>query len=141
MILCRDACDWFFALMTKSSHRFAALSVTSFSINIGVTAGLKAIAGVPGAVGFAVALIITTVVNFAGLRYFVFPAKRPSVHLLNQFLAFVSATIGFRFGEYMSFMAIQTWIGLPETFAVLIVLSTSILLKFSFYGKVVFRTR
>lgn len=126
-------------LLTGAAPRFALLSTLSMTINLGVTTGLKALAGVPGVIGFAIALALSMILNFAGLRYYVYPGSAGK--LFPQFVAFASASIGFRLAEYMGFVVLEAGFGVHEAIAVFIILSLSLLMKFSFYANVVFQAR
>jgi putative flippase GtrA len=116
--------------------RFALLGAFSFSVNFGLTVLLHEVVGVREEIAFAVALALTTVMNFFAMRIFVYPGREGRI--LAQFGLFVVSSLGFRSLEYALFLVFHTWLGLPYKLVLIATLVTTFVTKFFYYGAVVF---
>jgi putative flippase GtrA len=118
--------------------RFASAGGASFVINLGGTAFMHELLGVPEEVAFAVALAIAFLVNFLVCRYYVFEGRSGDAR--RQLVEYLLASLCFRGIEYVGFLLLHTIVGIPYVVAIFIVLLCSFFFKFAFYGKVVFRS-
>ena len=118
--------------------RFGLVGVGSFTLILGVTIGLHEGLGLAEESAFAVGLGAALVLNFWACRHLIFEgaAMGPA---WRQFLLFVGSSVGFRGMEYVAFLGVHTVGGMQYILASLIILLTSMLLKFIYYRKVVFR--
>jgi putative flippase GtrA len=114
-------------------------SGVAFGCNVGLSLVLAEAAGMRAEWAFATALAVMFVVNFCGLRYFVYRQRHDSVP--TQFASYVGSALGFRACEYAVFLVGHTVIGCPYRLAVIGVLTLSFLGKYFFYKHVVFARR
>jgi len=117
--------------------RFGALGGIGFVVNFGLTALLHEVAQLSAELAFAIALVVVFFGNFLSCRYLVFDDTAGDFK--RQLLHYALASFGFRFAQWVSFLALHTWLGLPYLLAVAIVLASWFLIKFSFYRAFVFR--
>jgi putative flippase GtrA len=116
--------------------RFVALGAASFSLNLGVTAVLHELFGVPPEACFAVALVTVFCVNFMAMRWWVFRGSpRP---WLAQLVGYGLSSLFFRGGEYLGYLLLYRLAGIPYLVAALVVLSVSFGLKYFVYGSWLF---
>ena len=116
--------------------RFVVLSGVSFGLNFGLTVGLAQIAGLPPPTAFAIALGTVFVVNFLLMRFYVYRASAAS--LWGQLVRYVPSAFLFRFAEQRVFAWVHAQDWLPYQLAVIGVLGASTVVKFFYWGAVVF---
>jgi putative flippase GtrA len=121
----------------KSLFRYGVVSGMSFVINLGLTALLHEVFGVAEEAAYAVALITVFLTNFVMFRYYVYGRTVGAAH--RQLLAYTLSAIGFRGGEYLSFLLVHTVLGVYYLAAIILVQSVSAITKFFYYRAVVFR--
>jgi putative flippase GtrA len=124
--------DW-----RAAAVRFAIASFTIFATNLGVTIALHELGNVPPSVAYAVALTIVFFQSFFLLRYFIF--GRQSSPGWTQFAMYAPSSVTFRGLEYGLFVLLQGVVGIDYRVAVITVAGLSLVWKFLFYGRVVFR--
>ncbi|MBN1513149.1 MAG: methyltransferase domain-containing protein, partial [Phycisphaerae bacterium] len=117
--------------------RFGLLAVVSALLSFGLTIGLHELAGVPAYAAYAVALVVTFLVNFAAMRYAVFVAHTGSAR--GQLALHGLTAISFRAGEYAAFLLLHSCLGLHYVLAMVAIQGLSFLGKFFVYRNVVFR--
>ena len=88
-------------------------------------------------VSFALAVVIMFFVNFAYLRYVVFPAGAKPWRA--QMYGFFVASVGFRGAEYLAFLILLNVLHVHYMLSVALVLGLSFLVKFQVFDKHVFR--
>lgn len=116
--------------------RFGLLGALSFALNLGLTALFHEVLGLAEEAAFAGALILVFAVNFASCRYVVFAG--PQAEVGPQLVLYTLSALFFRGAEYLSFLLLHTWLGVPYLVAVAAVLILWFLIKFTYYGRVVF---
>jgi putative flippase GtrA len=116
--------------------RFAIMSALSFATNLGITTGLHEGAGVAPQISFAVALVTVFLMNFAGLRWWIFAGTRRP--LGSQFAAFGLSSLAFRGLEYGVFLVLLLLLGVDYRVSVVVVLVTSMVAKYAFYDSWLF---
>ncbi len=116
--------------------RFIAVSAVGSPLNLAVTAVVHECFGASEELAFAVALTAVFLFNFVACRYVIYRATSgdPRRQLLKYF--FFSAV--FRLLEYLAFLLIRSVFDTQYLVAAILVLGVSFLLKFKFYGNVVF---
>ena len=123
----------------SAAFRFALLSGLSFLVNFFLTIFLHEELQVREEWAFAVVLALTTVMNFVLLRVFVYPGRHGGV--LRQFGAFVASSLGFRVVEWVLFALLHHILGFPYKPVIATTLIMTFLIKFFFYGSVIFSRR
>lgn len=120
----------------RQGVRFLVLSAVSFTLNLGLTVGLARFAGLHPPTAFAIALATVFVVNFLIMRFFVYRAHRTP--WWTQFARYAPSALLFRFAEQRVFSWVhdQAWVAYP--LAVTAVLAASTVVKFFYWGAVVF---
>jgi putative flippase GtrA len=116
--------------------KYLLMSGVSLGINLGLTALLHELGGIREEFAFAISIGVVLVTNFLGLRYFVFPGQRGRI--VGQFVLFVLSCSGFRASEYAAFLALHTWMGMAYPVSIFLILLASFLMKFFYYGAVIF---
>ncbi len=58
-----------------------------------------------------------------------------------QFAAYTASAIGFRVSEYLGFLALHTILGVHYIITMFVVQGATFVIKFFFYGRLVFRGR
>ena len=119
--------------------RYLLLSALSFTLNLGVTAGLCEIFGVAPEVSFAVALATVFVTNFAGMRWWVF--RGTSRPVLRQLVGFGLSSLAFRGLEYCGYLLLYRVAGAPYLAAAVAVIGISFPLKYVVYDSWLFARR
>lgn len=122
---------------TAALGRFGLLAVVSALLSFGLTIGLHELAGVPAYAAYAVALVVTFLVNFAAMRYAVFVAHTGSAR--GQFALHGLTAITFRAGEYAAFLLLHSCLDLHYILVMVVIQGLSFLGKFFVYRNVVFR--
>lgn len=118
--------------------KIAGLGVISAGLNISITVVLHEILGVMVEVSFLVGISTVMIVNFFAARS-IFRAQGGDSR--RQFVMFVISSLCFRGGQYLSFLALHTWLGIPYLLAIIVVLGAFFLFKFFFFRDVVFAPR
>ncbi len=122
----------------KQGFLFILATGIGFAINVGLTAFLHEILGIPPGIAFAVALACAYAVNFFNNRKWVFASDAAAVP---QVVRFLSVSLGFRLAEYLVFLLLFNILGIHYLFAVLISLSSFYFLKFFVYKEIVFTSK
>ena len=128
----------FVCLLRSSAMRYVALSGLSFWVNLGLTIGLTELLHLPEEVSFFLALVTVFVLNFFGMRYFVYDGRL--IPVVTQFLSFLASSFGFRVLEYLAFLILHTWARLNYSVVVVVILAVSSVSKFFFIACAVFRS-
>lgn len=118
--------------------RFGLLGAASFSINVGLTAGLHELGGVREEYAYAISLVVVLATNFVACRYWVFRGSHGGV--VTQGLAFLASSFAFRGVEYVAFLLLHTIGGLHYLVTIFLVTGFSTVAKFVHYRFIVFRT-
>jgi putative flippase GtrA len=116
--------------------RFAAMGLIGMVLSVGITAFVHEVLGISEELAFAVALASVVSFHFMSGRYVIYGAAAGDPK--RQLLRFGLATGGFRAAEYLGFLVLHTLIGVPYLLVIVIVLGSSFIAKFFFYGRVVF---
>ena len=127
-------------LLRARSFRWGVNTGLSFVVNLGLTIFLHESLGVTTSVAYAVALTTVFFMNFVLFHYYVFSQHEPKP-LGQLFATYAASAIGFRLGEYAAFLLIHALVGLQYMLAIILVQGASFVLKYFFYGRVVFRER
>ena len=123
----------------RTALRFGALSIASFSINLGLTIGLHEGLGISAAAAFAIAIAVVYVLNFVGMRFFVFPQKAKSGQsVIKQATAFLITSALFRVFDYGAFLLLNGVFGVYYIGTIVLVSGISFVTKFLFYRRWVF---
>lgn len=116
---------------TGTSLRYLVFSGVSFCLNLGTTATLHEAFGVAPEVAFAIALVLVFIVNFIGLRWWIFAGtERP---LGSQFVAFGLSSLVFRALEYAGYLVLLRALGLPYLIAAIATIGVSFVAKYIVY--------
>lgn len=116
----------------RSPARFLVLSGLSFTLNLAITAALHEGAGLGADASFALALATVFVVNFALMRWYVFPGgSRP---LVPQLVGFGLSSLAFRGLEFAGFLLLHSVFGLVYLLAAAATLSLSFATKYVYYN-------
>ncbi len=123
--------------LAEAFGRFGLLGVASFSINLGLTAGLHELGGVREESAYAFSLAVVLATNFVACRYWVFRGSHGGV--VTQGLAFLASSFAFRGSEYLAFLLLHTAAGLHYLVTIVVVTGFSTVVKFVHYRFIVFR--
>lgn len=116
--------------------RFFLLGLLSFSMNLGITAGLHEIFGVSPEVAFAVALVAAFCTNFSLMRWWVFRGTaRP---IMDQLVGFGLSSLFFRGTEYVAYIVLYRIAEVRYLVAAVAVLGTSFGVKYVVYNSWLF---
>jgi putative flippase GtrA len=121
---------------TRASVRYLVFSGISFCLNVGITATLREAFGVSPEIAFAVALVTVFVINFIGLRWWVFAGTERA--LAKQFAAFVLSSLCFRGLEYCAYLVLLRAFDVPYLIAVVATIGVSFVVKYVVYGSWLF---
>lgn len=116
--------------------RFVAVAPVSFGLNLLVTAVVHEMMGLPEEGSFAVALVTVFTFNFFVGRHVIFRSNEGDPR--RQLVRYALSSGGFRLAEYLGFLIVHTGLNVHYIIAAMLVLGTSFICKFFFYGKVVF---
>lgn len=114
--------------------KWAVLSAFSFLTSVGLTIALTELLGLAASASFGITLGTVLVLNFLGLRYFVFPDGRGS--LVAQVGWFGSLSAVFRATEWVAFYLIERLHVIDYRALLIVVLVGSSMLKFLVYNRV-----
>jgi len=121
----------------QSFFRFCVMTVIAFGIHVGVSALLHEGFHVAEELAVAVALITVFTGNYFLQRYYVYQAREGDPR--RQLLLYFLSSLGFRGAEYLSFLLVHSVIGVQYLAAYIGVLLVSFMIKFFYYGNVVFK--
>lgn len=116
--------------------RFIAVSTVGFPLNLGITVFTHEVLDASEELSFAIALVTVFFFNFACSRYIIFRATNGDPR--RQLLRYALFSAMFRLAEYVAFLLVRSLFDTQYVIAAVFVLGTSFLLKFHFYGNVVF---
>jgi putative flippase GtrA len=119
--------------------RFGALGGVGFVVNLGLTALLHELVGLSEELSFAISLAAVFFGNFLSLRHLVFDASHGDPK--RQLAHYAAASFCFRFAQWLSFLALHTWLGVPYLIAVAVVLGSWFLVKFFYYRSRIFKSQ
>jgi len=115
--------------------RYGGLTVLSACVSIGLPILLHEVARLEERVAVAIALVCAFLLNFLGIRGFVFGK---SGGIRGDLARFLGTSIAFRLFEYVGFLLLFGQFGLDYIVALLIPLAISFCLKFITYKLFVF---
>ena len=127
------------SLSLARAPRFIGLSGVSFATNVGLTVLLKERVGLIPEAALAIAIAVVFCINFLACRYFVFGAQSQAFG--RQLFLFALASGGFRGTEYVAFVICHRLLGIHYVVALVGILVISLMAKFVFYQRVIFRGR
>ncbi len=120
----------------QTSLRYISWLGVSLACHLGITWSLHNLVGLPAQVAFLVSLVTVSVINFLGLRRYVF---RSSGSLLRrQIVRYILMNVVHRVGEYAGFAVLESLFQPPVLLAVPLVLGVSTLIRFFVYHYLVF---
>jgi len=119
--------------------RYLLLSALSFTLTLGITAGLHEALGVSPEISFAVALVIVFLTNFTGMRSWVFRGTRRPV--VFQFMGFGLSSLSFRGLEYCGYLLLYRTFGIPYLAAAVSTIGVSFVVKYVVYDSWLFSRR
>lgn len=125
-------------LTIRQAVLFIFATGIGFGINIGLTAFLHEILGLPPGMSFAVALACAYIINFFNNRKWVFSSN---AEVFPQTVKFLAVSLGFRLAEYLVFLLLYGALGLHYLVAVFISLISFYIFKFYVYKEVVFTSK
>lgn len=116
--------------------RYLAFSGLSFGVNLGTTAGLHEGIGVTPEISFGVALVVVFLMNFAGMRWWIFSGTdRPVVP---QLLGFGLSSLFFRGLEYCGYLLLYRMAGVDYLVAAVVTIGVSFVAKYAVYNSWLF---
>jgi putative flippase GtrA len=117
----------------------AAMSLLSFTVNLGLSALLHERLGWSEELAFLIAIAIVLLMNFLACRYLIFDAREGDIR--QQAVRFLLSALGFRGAEYGCFLLIHSWLGVQYLVAITGILGVSFGAKFLFFGRFVFQSQ
>jgi len=120
----------------QASLRYLSWLGVSLACHLGITWSLHNLVGLPAQVAFLISLVTVTVINFLGLRRYVFRASGKL--LRRQILRYILMNVAHRAGEYLGFSVLESLFQPPVLIAVPLVLGVSTLIRFFVYHHLVF---
>ena len=123
--------------VTAGFVRWTVASGFSFFVVLGLTMLLHEVLFVSEKIAFLVPLIVVLVANFFTCRWFVF--RGTPGEILPQFAGYALSSAGFRLTEYLVYWILLDCLGLWYVAAAVIVMPTSFIIKFLFFGLLVFQ--
>jgi putative flippase GtrA len=127
------------ALRDGAPVRYLLQSGLSFTANLGITAGLHELLGVSPELSFAVALVFVFVMNFAGMRWWVFRGTDRAI--ASQLMGFGLSSLAFRGLEYCGFLLLYRIAGTPYLLAAASTIGLSFVVKYVVYNSWLFSRR
>lgn len=116
--------------------RFVVIGAVLVPCNLGLTAALHEIGGLPEETAFGIALLALFVAGFAANRHVVFEASGGRVD--RQLPLYLAASVAFRGLQFVSFLVVHTWLGAPYLAAIMGVLGFWLVVKFVVFRRLVF---
>lgn len=123
-------------LFSATMIRWLAAGGMSFFTATGTTVALHEGGGVSERFAFLAALVVVFVLNFLTMRYFVY--GRPLMPIMPQFARYGVSAVLIRGLEFVAYAVSVDWLGIHYVVAMAVILPTSMLFKFFYYGGVVF---
>ncbi len=117
--------------------RFGLVGLVIFAIALGLTALQHEVLGFSEELAFGITLVVVLVVGFLANRHLVFDASAGDVR--RQSAHYAVASLIFRALQYLSFLALHTWLGMAYPLAITIVLWSWFFIKFFYYGARIFK--
>lgn len=121
---------------SQSFIRYLFVTGLSFVTNFGLTVLLTEVVNLPEELSFAVALMVVFFLNFFLMRHYIYTGCEGSTK--RQFIMYAFSAIGFRGTEYVAFLMIHTWLGVQYAVAIIGIQVWSSIVKFFYYGGLVF---
>lgn len=121
--------------------RYAALSVASGALNVGLTAACHHLAGLGEEASYAIALACVFAVNFAAMRQWVYRDTRHRHDAGAQLLKCALVSAGVRTAEWLAFVVLHTLLGMYYLVAIAAIMVGSFAMKFLLYDRLVFGER
>ena len=118
--------------------RYIVLGGFSFCLNIGLTILFHEIFIFSEEVSFAFSLSIVFIVNFFTVKFIVFKSDGIAYR---QFFLFLATSIFSRIGEYILFLCLFFLLDINYIIAIILTLTSSIILKFFIYKNFIFMKR
>lgn len=126
-------------LLAHSVVRYLILTVLSLSLIVSLTSLLHEWLGLSLDSSYVVGLVAAFVLNFLGMRYYVYGG--PSRPFFIQLGGFFVSSIGFRIAEALAFSLVHQWFGRFYAVAILAVQGASFVAKFLVYQFFLFGRR
>ena len=98
--------------------RFGLVGLFIFAIALGLTALQHEVLGFSEELAFGITLVVVLVVGFLANRHLVFDASAGDVR--RQSAHYAVASLVFRALQYLSFLALHTWLGMAYPLAITI---------------------
>ena len=117
--------------------RFIIGAATSYTLVIGITAGLHEIANLAPHYAYAAALVVALIFNFLFNRHLVFRASKGDGK--TQAARFVATSCAFRLGEWITFSVLIASLGTHYAVLATLVQAVSLLFKYVAFRRFVFR--
>lgn len=117
--------------------RFGLVGVFIFAIALGLTALQHEVLGFSEELAFGITLVVVLMVGFLANRHLVFDAGAGD--LRRQGTHYALASLAFRALQYLSFLALHTWLGMSYPLAITVVLWSWFFIKFFYYGARIFK--
>lgn len=118
--------------------RYLLMTGLSASITLGIPVLLHEVFSLEEEIAVATALIAAFFINFFTIRYYVFSATGG---VKGQAARYVLTSIAFRVSEYFAFIVLHTFLNVYYTVALVIIMVTTLVIKFVVNRLYVFRTR
>jgi putative flippase GtrA len=115
--------------------RYVAASAFSFCVTVGLAESFRYL-GIRPEVAFVLTLATMTCINFGTCSLWVFRGSRKS--MWSQFAGFALTSLAFRVSEFVAFLVVYSWLGMPYTLCVVGVLGVSAMAKFILLRGIVF---
>ena len=119
-----------------SFSRYCVITINAIGIHLGLTCLLHELLSVPEKIAVATAYVVVLVVNFVLKRFYVFKAKDGRAR--RQLLLYTVSSVVFRGLEYSAFLLLFDLFNIQYLIANASVLVVSFVIKFFYYGTVVF---
>ena len=116
--------------------RFGLVGLVVFSVALGLTAFQHEVLGFSEELAFGITLVVVLVIGFLANRHLVFDAAEGDIR--RQGAHYAVASLVFRALQYLSFLALHTWLGMAYPWAVTIVLWSWFFIKFFYYRARIF---
>ena len=116
---------------------FGLVGLVVFGVSLGLTVLLHEVIGLSEELAFGITLVIVLIGGFLANRHLVFDAS--AGNLRRQGAHYAVASLSFRGVQYLSFLALHTWLEIPYLPAIVIVLGFWFFIKYAYYGKRIFK--
>jgi putative flippase GtrA len=125
-----------FGWMSSTPARFVIAGLPSLAIAVSLNLFLLKTLGWPGPLAYALVLTVQVVVNFILCVTFVFE-RDVQRSIVGQFLAYVSGSLLARTTEWIVYVGLTEWGGIPYLVAQLLNAVVFTLIKFSFVRRTI----